>query len=636
MAEQGDKTKIPQDLGPLLVRHQSRHLMVDVFECSYEGSDDNTLKHESFFQLQIRFEKLIRYAKFYIKAKQEKKVYPTLRQREMHRLHLIEEILRFNLYFDTTGDLYAYYDDHGKSDCRASELQPKVLLDTLRQACKNQDIKPYKTSQLAEDLARFYNEVFIPEGGVPLLQKRSSSYKFLWVRARVESNGVMFYFAWINLHLCQAPVDNNCINPDSEPTISIIWNISTRIGPFQDLVEFERFYDEKADGFKRHAKIDRQNKYLLECQAKESEAEELDQKDAVDTLEGAKAVENEGSLKQEKGQAIESRVDEFQETEDLTVCEGNGKELAMESADKFREKGDMEVQKYEIEEKELAAVSAVGELQGTRDIGLKSTTINQTMEPKVVKPRGRAAQKDRKTGRKGRKPPRCKKDVESLRSEEPPEIVQSKIGPTNGPQREDKNANPREMPKATPNQDSNKEKKQRSNENVESQHPEEPPENAQSNIGPTNGPPLEDKNTNPRKKPKATPNQNAKKKKKQRSNENAGSLHFEEPPENTQSNIGPANGPLLEDNNANPREKPKATPNQNDNKKKKQRSHGNVESQHPEEPPENAQSNIGPTNGPQLEDKNANPRKKPKAIPNQNANKKKKQRSNSSKRKAKK
>lgn len=83
----------------LVTSHHSRHLMVDLFickpkECEPKGDDASTSKDEASLKLHLRFEKLTRYVKFYIKAKQ-KEVYNTPRERESHRLELISEVLKF-------------------------------------------------------------------------------------------------------------------------------------------------------------------------------------------------------------------------------------------------------------------------------------------------------------------------------------------------------------------------------------------------------------------------------------------------------------------------------------------------------------------------------------------------------------
>ena len=426
------------------VRYRCRHLMIDAYFMSPDDCDDNFLKHESFFGLQQRFEKLVRYVKFYIKEKQEKRVYLTPRQRESDRLELIYEVLVFSPYMTPFSLLDIQTKDEGIFHCKASDLQPRFLIDTLGKACKNQTTVPDETTQMAEDLTKFYEEIFIPEGGVPLLQQNDMKQHFLWVSADCKRDVIMLFYTRIILHLASS----NSSNAGSEPTVHITWLINTTSSGNLDLVEFERFYDEKADGIKRNAKILSSKAHIehlkvwksgkrdlwaiktrapeniktrapenmnptqehgsitqptKDQEAKDLKAEEgLVQMDMVDTLEENKASEKEGSARMEKNRAVEAGVDGFD------VMEHEGKEKkAMESADKLQGLG------------------------------------------------------DRKPGRKGRKPKNSKAKVKPLSSEGPLEIVPSDNDTTNEAQMEDKNPLPKKKPKAPPKGNGNRKKKQR-------------------------------------------------------------------------------------------------------------------------------------------------------------------------------
>ena len=404
-----DCTSLP----PLLVtrhltRHRSRHLMVDVFDCEPEDCDDPS-NHEASLKLYMRFEKLIRYVKFYIKAKQ-KKVYSTPREREIDRLGLINEVLIFNLYMPRLGQMAC------KSDklfhCKASEFQATFLFHTLEIGYETQDVKPDKASQLAQDVTRFYEEIFVPEGGVPLLQQlglqqRSLCFTFSWVVAYIRSGTIVFYHSTVNLTL-SSPKDNNYNNPDSEPTIQWKWFIYTTWSKPQDLVEFERFYDEKADGFPRHAKINKQNKLLFEQwkrARKEIASTQVDgliaryqetvgkeesvQVEMVDKLEETiNAVEKVASAKKEKEKAIESRVDESQLTQDVKESEVVEEELVqMGMADNLERTKAVEREVSVEREKE----KAVGEFQGTGHITeLEGKEQEQAMD-ELQKNRGEMA-----------------------------------------------------------------------------------------------------------------------------------------------------------------------------------------------------------------------------------------------------
>ena len=255
MAEKDDNASslapnTPVRFQPQIPRYQCRHLMIDVYFALPDGCDDKFLKHEAFFKLRQRFEKLVRYVKFYIKGKQEKRVYLTPRQRERDRLELIDEVLIFSPYIPPIPIFDIQTPDVGTFDCKASELQPSFLINTLGKACQNQRVAPDKTTQIADDLTRFYEEIFIPEGGVPQLQHNPMEHHFLWVCAEFDREDIMLYYSRIILVLASS----NGSKPGSEPTVHIMWSINTTSSNAVDLVEFEHFYDEKADGFKRNAK----------------------------------------------------------------------------------------------------------------------------------------------------------------------------------------------------------------------------------------------------------------------------------------------------------------------------------------------------------------------------------------------
>ena len=341
MAEE-DSIPVP----PLVTRHHSRHLMVDLFNCEPKDCGDPS-KHEASLKIQLRFEKLIRYVKFYIKAKQ-KKVYSTPREREIDRLGLINEVLIYNLYMPRLQRMACT--SNKSFHCKAPEFQATFLFHTLELVYETQDVKPDKASQLAQDVTRFYEDIFVPEGGVSLLQQiglqqSEFCFTFSWVSAYIRSGTIILYHSIIHLTL-SSPKDNDCSNPDFEPTIHVKWSIYTTWSEPQDLVEFERFYDEKADGFPRHAKINNSDKMLFEewkrgrreiasakanwpiTQHQESGSitrqqesageEELAQVEMVDKLEETiKAVEKEVSAEKEKEKVIESRMDESQLTRDV-------------------------------------------------------------------------------------------------------------------------------------------------------------------------------------------------------------------------------------------------------------------------------------------------------------------------------
>ena len=364
--------------------------------------------------------------KFYIKGKQEKRVYLTPRQRERDRLELIDEVLIFSPYIPPIPIFDIQTPDVCTFDCKASELQPSFLINTLGKACQNQRVAPDKTTQIADDLTRFYEEIFIPEGGVPQLQHNPMEHHFLWVCAEFDRENIMLYYSRIILVLASS----NGSKPGSEPTVHIMWSINTTSSNAVDLVEFEHFYDEKADGFKRNAKsLSSDAGIRLEkwrsgtrdwrlnrtrapgninltqeggsiTQPKKDQVaevleaqEELVQRDMVDdTLGKKKVVEGEGSAGGKSDQAVESGVDEF----DVMELEEKKKKLPLEPVDKFN---------------------------GTGVIDLEATKAKT--EP-IVRPKMDKfqSQKDRKPGRKGCKPRSSKAKVEPL-TEGLPEIVPS-------------------------------------------------------------------------------------------------------------------------------------------------------------------------------------------------------------------
>ena len=445
-------------------RFRCRHLMIDAYYQSPEAfADDDPLNNEEFFGLQQRFEKLVRYVKFYIKGKQEKRVYLTPRQRERDRLELIYEVLVLSPYIPPFPVMKIEDKDEGTFDCKASDLQPRFLIDTLVEACEKQKVEPDGTTQIAEDITKFYEEIFIPEGGVPLLQENDMQHHFLWVVAECRREVIMFYYSRIILYLASS----NSSNTGSEPIVHITWCINTTSSDEEDLIEFERFYDEKADGFKRNAKVlssDEDIQWLkkwksgkhdfrylrprktrasenmnptqehglilqsLEDQeTKDLKAEE--ELDIVDTAEERKALEREGSARKEKDKAVEAGVDEF------------------------------DVMEYERKEKK--ATGSADKLQGPGGIDLEATMTEAIVQPKVDKPQ---VQKDRKAGRKGRKPKNSKAKAEQLCSEGPTEkseIVPSDIDATNEAQMEDKNSLPRKKSKAPAKGNAKKKKQKR-------------------------------------------------------------------------------------------------------------------------------------------------------------------------------
>ena len=470
-----------------LVQYQCRHLMIDVYFYSPKSCDDNFLNHEVFFGLQQRLEKFARYVKFYIKEKQEKRVFVTPRQREEDRLELIYEVLVFNPYIPPFPLCLVETKGGGTFDCKASDLQPKFLIDTLN-ACENQKMYPDKGNQIFEDLTKFYEEVFIPEGGVPLLQHKDVKHHFLWVFAECRRDRITFYYSGINLVLASS----NSSNPNSEPTVHITWYINTTSSASLDLVEFEHFYDEKADGFKRHAKILSGDAAIQRLKMWRSEVmrtmhfltsktrapgstdltqehgsipqsmkdqktkdlnveDELVQIDTVDTLEEKKALEREGSARMETDQTVESGVDEV----DVKEFEGKEEKLAMQPADKLQGNGDIDL---DTTTTEPIVQLEVDKLQGNGDIDLAATTTEPIVQPKVDKLQ---VQKGRKPGRKGHKPKHSKAKVEPLSSEGPPEIVPSDNDAPNEAQMEDKNANLRKKSKAPLKDNVNRKKKQR-------------------------------------------------------------------------------------------------------------------------------------------------------------------------------
>ena len=140
------------------------------------------------------------------------------------------------------------------------------------------------------------------------------------------------------------------------------------------------------------------------------------------------------------------------------VSAGGEKEHAVESGvDKF------EVMEFEGNEKKPATKPA-DMLQGNGDIDLEATQTEPTVQPKMPK--------DRKPGRKGRKPQNSKVKVEPLNSEGPPKIVPSdNDAPPNEAQMGDKNAHPGKKSKALPKENANRKKTQRSNHSTEERDP---------------------------------------------------------------------------------------------------------------------------------------------------------------------
>ena len=485
--------------------NQSRRLVMDVF--SYPPNDP--LEREKFLGVQLRFEKLIHYIKYYIKREQEKKVYINPRQHEIDRLEYIDEALS-NPYMGKS-DASIMLRDREKFDCRASEFQSRFLFDTLITTCKSQDMRPDHNCQLAQDVARFYQKIFIPEGGVPRLQQSTLAYRFLWVCAAVEWEGVMFWHYWIDLNLT-SPKDNNCSNPDSDPAICIQWTVNTIKRPYNQLVGFERFYDERANGFNRQKEdysdplqtmltpaqksqsqkpitqlekdkeikepkvadkelvqiglleelkelkeagggcaTEKEKEQAVEPRVDEFQEsgnvkdfgvaeEELVRVGTVDKLGESKEVEREGSAEKEKGQAMELRMDEFQETGDAEEFEAKEKEPAKEPVDKLQEKGDKEMEDYEAKQEELAVERTVGKLQGTRTINLKVNKTDSAVKPKVGKLQETEgmeidAQEDIQNGRKMRKLRKGKGKAGPQHSETPGANIKSDTDNTNQPTR---------------------------------------------------------------------------------------------------------------------------------------------------------------------------------------------------------
>ena len=171
-------------------------------------------------------------------------------------------------------------------------------------------------------------------------------------------------------------------------------------------------------------------------------------------------------IMESEGKEKELADDEFRKPGDATELEGKAKGLAMESADKLQQKDDTAMEDYAINQEDQK--EPAGKLQGAGAFDLK---VSKT-ESKLCKLRetkretrcmGGEAQIDRKAGRGGRIPRRCKDKTEPLHCEGPPEDTQSSIDHTNEVQLGDENANPRKKSKATTEQNANKKKKQRRN-----------------------------------------------------------------------------------------------------------------------------------------------------------------------------
>ena len=341
--------------------YRSRQLMMDIL--SYPVDDEgNPVEQEEFLKVQVRFEKLIHYVKFYIKKKEEKRAYTTPREHEMNRLNDIDEALVSNPYLDKhILGLHSYHIE--TFDCRASEFHPKFLFDTLVSSCLKQLYTPDNDTQLAQDVTRFYEEIFIPEGGVPLLQQHGLMvYKFFWVLVKVTGLGIGLSNTWIDLKLT-SPKENNGSSPNLNPQIKVRWIVSSTVTPTHSLIEFERFYDERANGFKRQANAlggltPRAPKRLAHEKAN---------------------ITGDIDPKQIPRSTMQPR-EKDQETKDLEVAEKGLVEVGMVDhleatklrlEEKDKETEDCETEDCEVEEEGSVEVGLVGKIEGINAVESK-------------------------------------------------------------------------------------------------------------------------------------------------------------------------------------------------------------------------------------------------------------------------
>lgn len=371
--------------GPEPEYNRSRRLVMDVHSLPPQDRSED----EEFLNVQLRFEKLIRYGKFYIKRKLEKKIYTSPRERETDRLTYIEEVLVRNPLINTTG-FQRYVGD--SFYCKASEFKPGFLVDTMIEACDQNTLD--KACQVAEDVTRFYEEIFIPEGGVSSLKQHEMTYKFLWVQTDLKAGGISFNFTTIELALTLSE-ENDGNDSDPDPVIKTWWSGSNKVTAPDNLVKFEHFYESKANGFKIQRQT-RDDSKPAPKRLKHSETiptedqgtggpEVAEEELAMDRFLKTNAMGREGSLEKEK-ELVELGVDEPRETGGGKETEGKEQRISVESTVKPQEEEDREMKHCETRQEEIALKPAVDNLDGVGDIDLQVGKMQRAVKSELGRP----------------------------------------------------------------------------------------------------------------------------------------------------------------------------------------------------------------------------------------------------------